>query len=210
MAVKDQLEQTIKECKRQEESCKYTSTALFEWTAAVSKMKLLFMIIPIVLGTVAVSPLFVEQWLLLQAVASISAFLAGLLPLIYIALEFDTKIARIIGDASEYKNLQDRFRQAAAIHSQGYLPRAQFLEMDDKPEMCLQFAHFLADELKKKGHEGVEIYAEIKASLHGRKHQNLIEVEVDLAKEPRNLWRADWIVPLESPLPGPRGLQRRD
>ncbi len=67
--------------------------------------------------------------------------------------------------------------------------------------MCLQFAHFLARELREEGHREIEVRVECKASLNGRKYQYLIDPKVDLAKEPRSLAHADWIVPLKTPLP---------
>jgi vitamin K-dependent gamma-carboxylase len=71
--------------------------------------------------------------------------------------------------------------------------------------MCLQFAHFLAEELKKDGHERIEIRVETKVSLNGRESQYFIDPEVDLSKKRRNLWHAEWILPLETPLPNRKG-----
>ena len=48
---------------------------------------------------------------------SISAFLAGLLPTIYAALKFDDHLEGCKHLAGEFKNLQDRFRQAALVSS---------------------------------------------------------------------------------------------
>ena len=83
------------------------------------------------------------------------------------------------------------------INLRNYLSSAQRNRVARWPDMCLQFAHFLADELKKEGHKNIEIRAKVRASLNGRKYQYLIDPEVDLSKVPRNLWHADWIVPLE-------------
>ena len=43
----------IDECKRQEESCLYTSTALFEWVKHLRRWKLFFVVAPIVLAGIA-------------------------------------------------------------------------------------------------------------------------------------------------------------
>ena len=43
----------IDECRRQEESCLYTSTALFEWVKVLRRWKIFFVVTPIVLAGVA-------------------------------------------------------------------------------------------------------------------------------------------------------------
>jgi vitamin K-dependent gamma-carboxylase len=82
-----------------------------------------------------------------------------------------------------------------------YLSTAQSKRVGRWPDMCLQFAHFLATELQTEEHAQVEIRVRTKASLNGRESQYLIDPEVDLSKEPRTPWHAGWILPLEKPLP---------
>lgn len=43
----------IEECKRQEESCLYTSTTLFEWLKSMRRYRVLFVVAPIILGGIA-------------------------------------------------------------------------------------------------------------------------------------------------------------
>ena len=78
----------IDECKRQEESCLYTSATLFEWLKAMRQWRALFVVGPIVLGGIATWPLLNRQpdyeWL-----TAACALLAGLTPAIYKALDFD-------------------------------------------------------------------------------------------------------------------------
>jgi hypothetical protein len=61
---------------------------------------------------------------------AICAFLAGLLPAIYAALKLDDHLDESKHLAGEFKNLQDRFRQAALVSSRK--PFAEF-EADVKP-----------------------------------------------------------------------------
>ena len=72
--------------------------------------------------------------------------------------------------------------------------------MAARPDMILQFAHYLADEMRKEGHGQVEVRVDVEALLNGREPQLLIDPTVDLAKEPRTLKSASWIVPLVQPL----------
>src|SRR5947209_10480170 len=104
------------ECKRLSESCLYTSTSLFIWLRFTRYVKLAFIVAPLVLGSLA-------SWKLLtgynlegvKVFTALCAFLAGLLPSIYSALKFDDHLDQSKHLAGEFKNLQDRFRQAALV-----------------------------------------------------------------------------------------------
>ena len=74
-------------------------------------------------------------------------------------------------------------------------------KMPDRPDMVLQFAHYLAERLEREGHTGVRVTADVVASLNAREPQALIDPNADLAAQPRNLMPADWILPLREPLP---------
>lgn len=79
----------------------------------------------------------------------------------------------------------------------------QYAKMSSRPDMILQFAHYLRDHIRESRGMEVEVRVEAEASLNGRQVQRLIDPSVDLAQEPRNLAHARWIVPLTEPL-GPR------
>ena len=80
----------IEECKRQEESCLYTSTTLFEWLKSMRRYRVLFVVAPIILGGIAAWPIFKQQpgceWL-----TGLCALLAGITPAIYKALNLDVE-----------------------------------------------------------------------------------------------------------------------
>ena len=81
-------------------------------------MRGLFIVLPIIFSSSA-------GWKLLatsgrqgvKLVAVVCAMLAGLLPAIYAALKFDDHLGHCKQLAAEFKNLQDRFRQAALVSS---------------------------------------------------------------------------------------------
>jgi vitamin K-dependent gamma-carboxylase len=81
------------------------------------------------------------------------------------------------------------------------LTRIQTSKMAGQPDMILQFAHYIAEESRREGRAGVQVRAEVTASLNGREPQVLIDPQVDLAATPRNLGHAPWILPLHEPLP---------
>lgn len=76
----------------------------------------------------------------------------------------------------------------------------QYDEMSVRPEMILQFAHHLADELRQQGRENFSIHARAWAALNGRDWQLMIDPQVDLATTPRDIFYKPWILPLETPL----------
>jgi len=82
-----------------------------------------------------------------------------------------------------------------------YLSSRQYRKMSSRPDMILQFSHFLADRYRiNKGWKDVEIRVDSWAALNGRQTQRMIDPKVDLSKEPRKLTHDPWIIPLSFPL----------
>jgi hypothetical protein len=79
------------------------------------------------------------------------------------------------------------------IDPRPHIDRWQFAEMTGRPEMILQFAHYLADALRAEGREDVEIHAVTHVSLNGRRPQPLVDPDVDLAAVEPSLRPAPWI-----------------
>lgn len=73
--------------------------------------------------------------------------------------------------------------------------------MSTRPDMILQFCHYLADQFRAKGNGQVQVRVKAMASLNGRKKQEFIDANVDLAAQPQTWRSASWIVPLTEPLP---------
>lgn len=98
----EQTQNTIDECKRQEESCLYTSTSLFEWAKSLRAWKTFFVVTPIVLGGLATWPLLAHhdeyKWF-----TGVCALLAGFSPALYKALDFDVNLKVIAQHAHEFK-----------------------------------------------------------------------------------------------------------
>ena len=82
------------------------------------------------------------------------------------------------------------------VDTRRYLAGWQEEEMAARPDMILQFAHFLAEEARRQGFGEVEVRARSSVSLNGRRPQPMIDEDVDLAKQPRNLLPATYILPL--------------
>jgi hypothetical protein len=116
--MEQRAERLVDECRRQEESCLYTSTSLFEWLKRMRLLKVVFVVVPIILGGVATWPLLAKQddykW-----VTGACALLAGLAPAVYKSLDFDVSLNQIAKHANQFKILQDRFRQAWRVTALG-------------------------------------------------------------------------------------------
>ena len=79
-----------------------------------------------------------------------------------------------------------------------YLSKKQARKMFTHPDMILQFAHFLRDHYKTTKGMDVQVFAQIKARLNGRKYQKYIDPTVDLAKEEWKYFEiSTWIIPFE-------------
>jgi hypothetical protein len=107
----------LNECKRQSESCLFTSTALYAWLRSTRRLKSAFIVGPILLGGFAGWQLMVDASPAWRTTAGICALLSGLLPTIHAALRIDRNVDDTALAAAVFKNLQDRFRQAALIGS---------------------------------------------------------------------------------------------
>jgi len=135
----EKLEQLVQECRRLSEGCLYTSTSLFIWLRTLRYLKVVFIIAPLTLGSLAGGKLLLSvDSDGVRAFAAICAFLAGLLPAIYSALKYDDRLKECTFLAAEFKNLQDRFRQAALVASQKPFPEfeAQFDQLMNRLELA--------------------------------------------------------------------------
>ncbi|WP_354674931.1 hypothetical protein [Cupriavidus alkaliphilus] len=107
-------QEIIAECKRQQESCTYTATALYSWLKEVRVYRIGFITLPIIFGAVASAKILLKsteyEW-----VTAIAALLAGLFPAIFKALDLDVSIKAMSDSAHRFEGLRDRFRQASLI-----------------------------------------------------------------------------------------------
>lgn len=116
--VEPDIQALCDECERQEESCLYTSAAIFEWLKSLRRLRAVFVVTPVVLGSIA-------GWRALASdpsmawVVTTCALLAGLFPAIYKALDFDLDLRLLTAHGFTFKVLQDRFRQLRTAGSLG-------------------------------------------------------------------------------------------
>lgn len=127
----------VTECQRQVENCLYTSTALFILIKRLRAIRIAAAIIPLILGSFATWNVLTEsnyQWA--KAITALCAFLAGLIPAIVTTVKLDDNLDRCNLLANEFKNMQDRFRQAACFTSVKGLEafESEFVQLRDRME----------------------------------------------------------------------------
>jgi hypothetical protein len=85
-----------------------------------------------------------------------------------------------------------RTRETTVVEPQTILEPWQAGKMATRPDMILQFAHYLARERARRG-EAVEVRAQATVSLNGHDSRQLVDPTVDLAAQPRSIWPAPWV-----------------
>jgi len=93
------------------------------------------------------------------------------------------------------------------VEPQWFLTAKQVRKMTGRPDMILQFAHFLAAHWREQyGMRNPQVFASAFVSLNGRPPTLLVDPARDLAQVERSLRPADWIVPLEQSVEETLGL----
>ncbi len=81
------------------------------------------------------------------------------------------------------------------VNPSDYLADWQIHEMIQRPDMTLQFSHYLADVFRQQGHTQIEVRAQVMVSLNGRPPQLMIDPDIDLAAQSRTLTATPWLLP---------------
>ncbi len=91
--------------------------------------------------------------------------------------------------------------QQEIIRTVDSLSGRQHRKLLTRPDMILQYAHYLRD-LRRADGKDVAVYANIRVRLNGRKHQTYIDPETDLAQtEWQWFSHKDWVLHEAVPLP---------
>jgi len=90
------------------------------------------------------------------------------------------------------------------VNPREYLEWWEVDKMAWRPDMLLQFAHYLATVMPRSGPQPLKVEARVLASLNGRKPQLIVDPNVDLAAESRTWGRPRWLLEIHEPLPKPR------
>lgn len=81
------------------------------------------------------------------------------------------------------------------VNPREYLTEMQTSEMASQPDLIVQLAHHIRSDLRARGFGPVEVRADARASLNGRRSQPLLDPRVDLAAVVDSPLPATWILP---------------
>jgi vitamin K-dependent gamma-carboxylase len=84
-----------------------------------------------------------------------------------------------------------------------FLNARQRSMMSCLPDFPVQFAHYLASIMPRRGPLPLRVEARILTGINGRKAQLYVDPNFDLAAEPRPLLRPRWLRQIHDPLPPP-------
>lgn len=109
-----------------------------------------------------------------------------------------------------YRVRMDGAERERFVEPRRYLTVQQEREMSGQPDLIVQLAHHIADDLEAEGHRDVEVRVDAMVSLNGRPMARLIDPDIDLTTVSPNLMPAGWILPAPEgpPLPSTRRARR--
>jgi vitamin K-dependent gamma-carboxylase-like protein len=96
------------------------------------------------------------------------------------------------------------------VSANEFLNYPQLLRMGWRPDMIIQFSHYLATVMPRKGPKPLKVEARVLVSVNGRKPQLFIDPNIDLAAEERPWGRPHWLLQIHEPLRSRREGFSRD
>lgn len=82
-----------------------------------------------------------------------------------------------------------------------YLTRLQEAEMSSQPDLILQLAHHIHDDYARRGYGDVQVRAESRVGLNGRRSAPFVDAAVDLARIDDGLATAHFVLPAPAEAP---------
>jgi hypothetical protein len=87
------------------------------------------------------------------------------------------------------------------VSPRDYLTHMQENEMSSQPDLIVQLAHRIRDDFAARGLGPVEVYAESRVSLNGRRSVPFVDPNVDLARYPSGVTPANLVLPAPTEAP---------
>jgi vitamin K-dependent gamma-carboxylase len=103
--------------------------------------------------------------------------------------------------AITYRVKSDRWSRERQLGVSPYLTDYQEWEMAGQPDLILQLAHHIEDDLRDRGHGEVEIRCDALVAFNGRRMAPLLDSDLDLTQITDSLAPANWIAPVPQDLP---------
>ena len=88
------------------------------------------------------------------------------------------------------------------VNNQDFLTPLQEKQMSFQPDFILEYAHFLGDHFKSKGHKNIQVFVESYVALNGRLSQPFINKNIDLYQQKETFNPKEWILPFNDEIKG--------
>lgn len=76
-----------------------------------------------------------------------------------------------------------------------YLTPLQSERMTTQPDMILETAHIIARDFANRGHDSVQVFADVFVAMNGRESSRLVDPDTDLAAISNSLAPKKWLLP---------------
>jgi hypothetical protein len=110
-------------------------------------------------------------------------------------------MVRAKGGGTTFAVHSQRLQRTWYVSPREYLTRMQEDEMASQPDLILQLAHHIREDFAARGLGPVEVRAESRAALNGRRSAPLVDPRVDLTRVDDGLGRAPFILPAPTAAP---------
>ena len=101
----------------------------------------------------------------------------------------------------EYRVHDAATGQRWRVLPEDYLTPLQTERMATQPDMILATAHVIARDFENRGHESVQVYADVFVAMNGKENSRLIDPDVDLAAVNNSFAPKEWILRRGNPIP---------
>lgn len=88
------------------------------------------------------------------------------------------------------------------VDNTDFLSSFQEKQMSFQPDFILEYAHYLKEHFESQGHENIGVYVESYVALNGRRSQEYISPEIDLALQKESFKHKTWILPFNDEIKG--------
>ena len=88
------------------------------------------------------------------------------------------------------------------MNNEDFLTPFQEKQMSFQPDFILEYAHFLGDHFKSKGHKNIQVFVESYVALNGRLSQPFINKNIDLYQQKETFNPKEWILPFNDEIKG--------
>ena len=110
-------------------------------------------------------------------------------------------MVRAKGGGTTFAVYSPAHRHTYYVSPREYLTRLQEAEMSSQPDLILQLAHYIHDDFAKRGFGDVQVRAESRVGLNGRRSAPFIDERVDLSRVQDSLLPARFILPAPTQAP---------